>query len=583
MCLRTDLATNAQHCGDCGHACSPGQVCRDGVCACPRATEWYCGGVCVDVRSSLSNCGACGVSCPTSASACVDGACQCPGVRGVLCYGYCQDLDNDVRNCGACGNACASGQQCVSGRCLPAPRSPALGARYATARPTFRWTPSGVTMARVQVCADSRCARVVASFESATTSVTASQDLPAGLLFWRVGDPSIEVYSATRAFAVSRLRGATGSVIGTLHDLTGDGLADLLVGAPGGSLVTLWRGRSGLGPGDPIDVRPPSVMGFGARLAFGGDFDSDGVAEAMVGAYGAPSSYTDHRLRGDGTVARLWDSGLSYANVWAGVGDVNGDGFADFAYGDTGANHVAVRPGSLEGRSTPEMVTYGEVGSEHGAAVSAAWDVDGDGFEDVLVGAPSADASLGRATLYYGATSSLTRTAALTRPPDVTGFGAWLTGLGDIDGDGLGDLLVGARTPSWRAFVYRSATLSDLPTPIEGPVGTVARFVAAGDVNGDGYADALLPLPATGRALLYRGGAGGFVEAPEAIVDAAWSRATGAVIGTGDLDGDGFDDIAAGDPSLGVVRVFFGHATRPLARQVTLTGVAAERFGASLG
>lgn len=106
-----DLQTDRSNCGACQKPCASG-VCAGGVCgpgggACP-AGQTDCGGVCVDLQSDPNNCGACGTAC--GILHCITGFC-CPAGSDV-CGGVCVDLFADPANCGACGNVCAAGLVC---------------------------------------------------------------------------------------------------------------------------------------------------------------------------------------------------------------------------------------------------------------------------------------------------------------------------------------------------------------------------------------------------------------------------------------------------------------------------------------
>jgi len=129
----TDILTDAKHCGLCGHACDPGEHCISGHCGCFSPLS-DCGGLCVDTRSSDSNCGACGNVCqkpavgcnpmpPFTAYGCLES--QCGQLKCRSGAGDCNDdLDegcasdgcetplNTNENCGACGHACGPGQEC---------------------------------------------------------------------------------------------------------------------------------------------------------------------------------------------------------------------------------------------------------------------------------------------------------------------------------------------------------------------------------------------------------------------------------------------------------------------------------------
>ena len=112
-----NLLTDAAHCGTCGHACPPGQVCIHGTCSCPSGLT-YCGTQCVNTLTDNSNCGACGRLC-SPGMACIDGACvlACPAGETV-CGPFCINTLTDPDNCGGCGRACPSGMSCSNGACV---------------------------------------------------------------------------------------------------------------------------------------------------------------------------------------------------------------------------------------------------------------------------------------------------------------------------------------------------------------------------------------------------------------------------------------------------------------------------------
>ncbi len=119
-----DLQTSLTNCGQCGTACAAGQVCTAGVCGmnmmmCP-AGEMNCSGVCVNLQTSAANCGMCGRSCPMGQN-CAAGVCagaiMCPAGQ-MMCGMACADLQTDPTNCGGCGAACNAGEMCTAGRCV---------------------------------------------------------------------------------------------------------------------------------------------------------------------------------------------------------------------------------------------------------------------------------------------------------------------------------------------------------------------------------------------------------------------------------------------------------------------------------
>ncbi|HEY2509687.1 MAG TPA: hypothetical protein VGI39_02405 [Polyangiaceae bacterium] len=118
----TDLQSSPTNCGACGRSCGGG-YCSGGTCygttpSC-LAPLVSCDDGCVDLQVSPSNCGACGVAC-ASGESCAQGACTPSGSScGALasCSDGCADVQTSTTDCGACGNACAPGQSCDSGIC----------------------------------------------------------------------------------------------------------------------------------------------------------------------------------------------------------------------------------------------------------------------------------------------------------------------------------------------------------------------------------------------------------------------------------------------------------------------------------
>jgi hypothetical protein len=113
----TNLNSNRMHCGRCGNACSSGQECVNGMCACPLG-QTLCGGTCVNLTSDTQHCGACNRACPAG-QVCRTGTCQNTCASGTtLCGTQCVTLGDNVNHCGACNNRCAADQICASGMCV---------------------------------------------------------------------------------------------------------------------------------------------------------------------------------------------------------------------------------------------------------------------------------------------------------------------------------------------------------------------------------------------------------------------------------------------------------------------------------
>jgi hypothetical protein len=119
-----DLSSSVDNCGQCFNVCQPSSFnatasCQQGVCesSCPQG-QGLCGGKCIDIESNPSDCGACGVTCGPN-TVCTSGSCVagCQG-GGTLCNTVCTSLQTDSANCGTCGNECPNtASACSNGSC----------------------------------------------------------------------------------------------------------------------------------------------------------------------------------------------------------------------------------------------------------------------------------------------------------------------------------------------------------------------------------------------------------------------------------------------------------------------------------
>lgn len=307
------------------------------------------------------------------------------------------------------------------------------------------------------------------------------------------------------------------------------------------------------------------------------------------------------RALADATV-RAWGAGAGHRLGVAVVGgmDVNGDGTDDAAFSSpqadgqaTGAGEVYVRLGPV----TPsgqrvDLIADARISGQtdaagFGQALATPGDLDGDGRAELLVGAP-ADSALGdrrgAAHLFRGADlsgSGLDSGDALATwagESDGDEAGALVASAGDVTGDGIADLLVGARgdddaaTDAGALYLLSGAdptpgarTLADATAKLLGraegeTVGEVAS--AAGDLDGDGFGDLLIGAPNAPRVAgdnvgvvwLVRGpvtGAVGLGDADATLEGAAALAFAGATTsGGGDVDGDGYDDFFVGSPGI---------------------------------
>jgi hypothetical protein len=333
-------------------------------------------------------------------------------------------------------------------------------------------------------------------------------------------------------------------------DINGDGYADLLVGAvssyTGGGRALIFAGGP-LGPSSvPVVLNDPDHLdaGFGTAVTSAGDLNGDGYADIAVGAPFANSRVGRvHVYLGSATGIRAAPAlslsgpdgaGGDFGFALAGGTDVNGDGLAELVVGAPGATsrgglaHLyAGIPAGLSPAPTTSLTGPDGVGGSFGSAFSASSDVNGDGYADLLVGAPSGASSAGRVHLYLGRAAGLATAPAVSfaGPDGSSGqFGASIAGGGDMNGDGYQDFSVGAaQAARIHIFLGRAVPFASPPAlSITGPSGSSASFgrsvASSGDVNGDGYSDLAAGDLGTnlneGRVGVYLGAGGGPSSTP---------------------------------------------------------------------
>jgi hypothetical protein len=281
--------------------------------------------------------------------------------------------------------------------------------------------------------------------------------------------------------------GGVGQNLDGGHDLTGDGQADLVMGSPYSDIEAtnggaVWVIEGPVTASASVDDAFTTLCGaygelVGTAVAIGGDMNGDGVRELYVGAPEADLEHTntgsllvyqgpldpgypepDAQLHGETDYDRL--------GYWvADGGDVDGDGFDDLLAGSIYADFIRynggvvyVIPGPVWGRvPVGEALAARIVGAEvsdETHVIEGAGDVDGDGFDDVVIGARYHDGELsedqGGAWLLFGPVSGNIDLAtdadiAFVAQEETEALGTTVNRGGDLDGDGLEDLLLGSR------------------------------------------------------------------------------------------------------------------------------------------
>jgi hypothetical protein len=394
-------------------------------------------------------------------------------------------------------------------------------------------------------------------------------------------------------------------------DLNGDGLADLMfsngdefligLGNASGTVLEVTGGKF---TGDPL-------FGFGSA----GDVNGDGLPDAMAWFDGSA-----HVIHHDLWVEPLFADPVSpiltlnptssgdyrEASVQS-AGDVNGDGYDDLVVGEPlhgGGGVVSVHHGSPNGPGMAPDFTTGVPGARLGAAVAAAGDVNGDGYDDVILGSDT-----GLALIMPGSPTGLESSALWFHYWDDTfaDFGAAVMGVGDINGDGFDDVAVGA--PGDDGSAPNDGTvalfLGSETGPGENPdfqyssaqagarLGT--RLAALGDVNGDGFDDFAASAPYwdadglidAGRVAVFFGKATGPWWALWADNgDFAGEHFGMGLAGGGDVDGDGLGDMVVGAPDFqsgeGRVIVYLGSAAPYFSTSQTTNSSTLYGLGSSV-
>jgi hypothetical protein len=291
------------------------------------------------------------------------------------------------------------------------------------------------------------------------------------------------------------------------------------------------------------------------------------------------------------------EASARFGSAVSSAGDVNGDGYDDVIVGahyyGAAEGRAYVYHGSSSGLSaTAAWMIEGDQGfAQLGNSVSGAGDVNGDGCDDVIVGAQwysNGESYEGRAYVYHGSPSGLSATAAWTGESDQAGahYGESVSSAGDVNSDGYDDVIVGAGSfntsysGEGRAFVYHGGPggLSSLPDwtadgdQTNASLGTSVS--SAGDVNGDGNSDVIIGAElynngesGEGRAFVYRGGFTGLSATADSTMESDQVNAAfGHCVSTaGDVNGDGNSDLIVGahgydhcDPEEGCAFVYYG-------------------------
>ena len=376
-------------------------------------------------------------------------------------------------------------------------------------------------------------------------------------------------YEPGWTYESDRVNAEFGTCVAGAGDVNNDGYDDVVIGSyrysngetNEGSAFLFLGSASGLATSAAWTAEANQTLAFlGYSVAGAGDVNNDGYDDVIVGAFWYDKGQTNEGRAyvyfGSATgltATPSWTAesdiaGAEFGYSVAGAGDINNDGYDDILVGahlynggqiDEGRAYAFY--GSASGPATSPNWTYesNQADARLGFSLSAAGDVNGDNYDDVIIGAYRYDhgeTNEGRAFVFHGAGSGLSTTPSwiVEGDQDWCYFGYSVSSAGDVNLDGFDDVIVGVYWFENEDFneggarIYYGTELGLLTIPgwtqesDQDDAGFGCSVANAGDVNGDGYLDVLLGANLydngeadEGRAYVFYGTEQGVIQGPK--------------------------------------------------------------------
>lgn len=399
-----------------------------------------------------------------------------------------------------------------------------------------------------------------------------------------------------------------------LGDINGDGIDDFGIGAPGNDSVTNNAGKfyiflGPITPGVTIDAAAASgsfrgsnsFLYLGLNLFGDFDFNGDGKRDWMMGTPESSRTYFQYGKAEAWTpsasvtgVSTIFYSVKNFGND-SSAGDVNGDGYDDCLiasykagtapYANAGDVFLYMGPTMPSNLNTTDAATLsraifrGESGNDlAGTSIAVLPDINDDGYDDIAISSPVADQERGKVYLFYGKSAGFSGVISLVNADAVIQgayagghVGVQVRGIGDINGDGIGDWAIAADSngtallPSVFVFLGGASRLASVnaiasaDAVLTTDTDTQLQIGTCGDINGDLLSDLFISDSAynsmAGRGEIFWGKSSGVnswqLNSPDVRILGQGAGELGASFGAlGAIYGDSVDAIGVGIPGL---------------------------------